>query len=210
MCSDNKTIPTLPNESKINPIILAAIMTIPLIIGTIIASLICKFGSTEKYLSAINIIAEYDAGWLYLALIIFGRTIWFLNIFPTKKYKHEVKGGMRANPFFYKAIGKNAPEDVLVVLEDEGVLGQFNRANRSVHNMIELFGGFVASLFAAGVVFPFPTLVCVCIFCMGRILHQSGYSSGYGSHMKGFMMSMMSISTVEGMLAVVAMTAIKS
>jgi len=209
MCSDNKTIPTLPNESKINPIKLAAIVTIPLIIGTTIASLICKFGSTEKYLSAINIIAEYDAGWLYLALIIFGRTIWFLNMFAAMKYKKGVKGNLRANPFFYKAIGKNAPEDILVVLEDEGVLGQFNRANRSVHHMIESSGGFVASLFATGVVFPFPTFVCVCIFCMGRILHQSGYSSGYGSHAKGFMMSMVSMSTIEGMLAVVAMNAMK-
>merc|ERR1712232_838176 len=124
------------------------------------------------------------------------------------KYKKGVKGNLRSNPFYYKAIGKNAPEDVLVVLEDEGVLGQFNRANRSVQHMIETFGGFLASLFAAGIVFPFPTFVCVCIFCIGRIVHQLGYITKYGSHAKGFMMSVVSMSTVEGMLVVVAIYAL--
>lgn len=205
MTSENKAIPTLPNESNIHPVKFVAINTVPLIVGTTVASLIFQVGSTEQYQSTIDIIATHDAGWLYLGLLIFGRTIWFLNFSTTLKYKMGVKGNLRTNTYFYKVIGKNAPEDVLVVLEEDGVLGQFNRSNRSVHNMMEAFGGFVASLVAVGIVFPFPTFVCVCIFCLGRILHQTGLRKGFGAHVKGFLISTFGIVIVEGMVAVVAM-----
>ena len=35
-----------------------------------------------------------------------------------------------------------------------------------------------AGLYMCGQVFPFPTFVLVCVFCLGRIMHQIGYTTG--------------------------------
>ena len=75
--------------------------------------------------------------WLYLALIILGRTTAFLNSYATFNNKNPMKGNVRANPFIYKVIGKNAPKNVSVVFEEDGDAGKYNRVNRSVHHMIE-------------------------------------------------------------------------
>jgi len=82
-------------------------------------------------------------------------------------------------------------------------VGAYNRANRSVHHMVENFGAFVAGMFMVGTVFPFPTFVLACIFCIGRVLHQVGYATGYGSHGKGFLLAFIAQSTMDGLAMVV-------
>ena len=63
----------------------------------------------------------------------------------------------------------------------------------------------LAGLVLSGSVFPFPTFVCTCVFGVGRILHQVGYSSGYGNHGLGFMFAMLATLTMEGMCILVAL-----
>ena len=195
----------LPSEQNVNVPKALAFIFVPLMIGSAIAFATYTLGNTDKYNAKIDVIIENDTVWLYLALIILGRTIAFLNSYATMKYKKSMKGNVRANPFIYKVIGENAPKNVSVVFEEDGDVGKYNRANRSVHHMIENFGGFVASLYAAGSVFPFPVFVLVCLFCVGRVLHQRGYTAKFGGHGPGFMISMLAMSTVEGLLLVIVM-----
>ena len=82
-----------------------------------------------------------------------------------------------------------------MLFENDGLMGKYNRANRSLTHMIENFASVLAGLVLSGSVFPFPTFVCTCVFGVGRILHQVGYSSGYGNHGLGFMFAMLATLT---------------
>lgn len=92
-------------------------------------------------------------------------------------YKSKImlgsSGNVRSNPFIYTMIG-DKKSDNKIIFEAEGDIGAYNRANRSIHHMVENFGGFVAGMFMAGSVFPFPIFVLSCIFSVGRIAHQVG------------------------------------
>jgi hypothetical protein len=62
----------------------------------------------------------------------------------------------------------------IVALVDEGDIGAYNRANRSVHHMVENFGALIAGVYMAGIVMPFPTFVAILIYAAARIAHQIG------------------------------------
>eukprot|EP00802_Teleaulax_amphioxeia_P020800 Tamp_21100.p2 GENE.Tamp_21100~~Tamp_21100.p2 ORF type:complete len:230 (-),score=53.91 Tamp_21100:289-978(-) len=177
---------------------------IPLAIGLAIASAIYKYGSTGAYDSNMKTIIEKDMHWVYLAVVVFGRMIVFVNIVPMA-YKSKMTGNIRANMYFYKNIGDKAPGNA-VVLQDTGDAGAYNRANRSVHHMIENFGAVVAGFGLVGAVYPFPMFVLTCVFAAGRMMHQIGYTTGYGGHAVGFLMSnMIAATTVEGLCLLVAL-----
>merc|ERR1712054_366192 len=114
--------------------------------------------------------------------------------------REEIGANMRSNPFIYKSV--SGSKDT-VLYENEGVVGKYNRANRSLTHMIENFGSVLAGLLLVGSAFPFATFVCACFFALGRVMHQVGYSGGYGKHGLGFMVSGVSQLTLEG-LAIVA------
>jgi len=85
--------------------------------------------------------------------------------------RDELGANMRSNPFIYTTVG-GSKETVL--FQNDGVIGSYNRANRSLAHMIENFGAVLAGLMLAGSCFPFPTFVCACAFGVGRIMHQVG------------------------------------
>ena len=65
-------------------------------------------------------------------------------------------------------------------------------------------GAMVVGLPLAGSVFPFPTFMSTVLWSAGRLMHQLGYSSGYGHHGSGFGISAVATSAVEGLCMVVA------
>ena len=71
--------------------------------------------------------------------------------------------------------------------------------------MIENYAVLVAGLVIVGGVFPFPTFVSTCIFAAGRVMHQIGYTKGYGSHAIGFLLHMIGCQSIEGMALMVAL-----
>lgn len=59
----------------------------------------------------------------------------WVNLYPTVLKARIMKGGNpRANMYIYKVFG---PQEYLVFLEEEGDIGRYNRANRSLHHLIE-------------------------------------------------------------------------
>ena len=204
--------PSVTMEKDLPMKVLSLFLLMPLLIGTGVALAIHNFGDTDAYLSKISSIAENETVWLYLGLVVFGRTVTWLNIYPTAKFKNGMKGNIRANPFIYKVLsltGKDAEayKDLVVVYDEDGSNGKYNRANRSVQHMTENFGLLIASLYAVGIVYPFPTFILICVFCVGRIMHQIGYTNKYGSHGAGFGLAMLAASIVEGLCVVIAMNA---
>mmetsp|Transcript_46755 Transcript_46755/g.84422 ORF Transcript_46755/g.84422 Transcript_46755/m.84422 type:complete len:244 (+) Transcript_46755:64-795(+) len=184
-----------------------AILIIPRAIGMAIAVAIYKYGQTAMYDKNMKSYMKGDKGYLYAAVVVFGLMVTWLNNYPML-YKNMVmrtgSGNLRANMMIYKAAesGKDAP---YVILETEGAIGAYNRANRSLTHFTENSLVVVVAMLLAGAVFPFPAFVCTCIFALGRIMHQIGYAAkGYGGHGLGFMVAMFAGVTLEMLCAVVA------
>lgn len=180
------------------------------LIGVAMAFAIFKFGATATYSAKMAAAAVDGQHWAFAAVAVVAFTIRFVNFFPMT-YKEKVMKGalrdeiganMRSNPFIYKGVGAGK-ETVLFV--NEGVAGKYNRANRSLTHMIENFGSVLAGMTLAGSVFPFPTFVCACAFAAGRVMHQVGYSGGYGKHGGGFMIAMLGTLVLEGLVILVAL-----
>ena len=113
-------------------------------------------------------------------------------------------GNLRANPFIYKMATQDGDEGSVITLNVEGVIGSYNRGNRSLHHFLENSLPFVISLPIVGYIFPFATFILVSLFCIGRIAHQIGYAKGgWGGHVIGFLISRIVQSVVMGLLIVV-------
>jgi len=181
---------------------MTAILLVMLAIGVGIAYGILSFQDAAQraaYDSKIAIVRATDLQWLYLGLVVLGRTISMLNFVPTS-YKGHLKGNIRSNPFFFQTVDA---AKTLVVFKDDGLEGMYNRSNRSVQHMVENAGTVFAAVGPVGWLLPKPTFWIICVFCAGRIVHQKGYSTGYGSHALGFVLSLIGILTLEG-LALIA------
>jgi len=141
----------------------------------------------------LEIVTSMDLVWVYAALVLLGRTIAMLNFVPTG-YKNGLDGNVRSNPFFYET-----SDGKLVLYKEDGFHGKYNRANRSVQHMLENSGAFWASIGPVGWIYPRQTFGCVVAFCVGRLLHQKGYTDAYGKHAPGFILQLLSILTMEGL-----------
>merc|ERR1740129_212442 len=125
-----------------------------------------------------------NLGYLYLSAFLFAILVGWLNFYPmAHKQKLKLKGNIRANMQIFKVLkseqsGESTP---LVVLEEDGVVGEYNRANRSLFHFLENMPSFLVCLFPASYVFPVPTFFWTVIFVIGRLWHQTGYVKGYGS-----------------------------
>ena len=144
---------------------------------------------------------------MLLGLIIFTFTVGWLNMYPMR-FKEKFMGGgaagnLRANMFIYKMATDVDGEGSAIVLNTEGDIGAYNRGNRSLHHFLENSLPLVASLPLSFFLFPLPTFVLVCTFCLGRIGHQIGYANaGYGGHGLGFLFATISSNMVLGLMII--------
>ena len=91
---------------------------------------------------------------------------------------------------------------------EKGAAGQYNRANRSLHHYIENALSFLICLPFAGFVYPAACFVLTCLFVLGRVLHQAGYTyKGYGGHGVGFGIALLVSVILEGLTFVAALRA---
>ena len=77
----------------------------------------------------------------------------------------------------YKSLTSTLDDDSSYIgMVEEGDVGKYNRANRSLSHFVENMGSFLVSFVLAGFVFPFPVFMLMLIYSIGRVLHQTGYS----------------------------------
>ena len=110
-------------------------------------------------------------------------------------------GNLRSNMFIYKLATQQGDEGSAIVMHEDGDLGQYNRANRSVHHFMESSLSLVAALPLSFFLFAFPTFVALCCFCVGRIIYQIGYTAkGYGGHVIGWIIDTFANMTIAGLM----------
>lgn len=193
---DGKAVASSPNPKDPSYPKTAAIVMVMLGIGAGLAYGILSLDSEaikNARAAKMDIVESMDLRWVYASLVLLGRTIALLNFVPTG-YKNGLKGNIRSNPFFFES-----SDGKLVLYKEDGFHGKYNRSNRSVQHMVENSGAFWAAVGPVGWLFPRQTFGCVVTFCVGRIVHQKGYSGGYGKHALGFIFSTLSVLTLEGL-----------
>lgn len=158
----------------------------------------------------IAVITSLDLHFVYLAVIFFGRLTAFLNFFPMG-YKEQImrskSGNLRANMYFYKQLNKDNNTNLTYIgLEDEGSVGCYNRANRSLNHFVENSIPVALTMVLAGYVYPRFACMLTAVFAIGRIMHQTGYSAGgYGAHGLGFGVAMLASTTLEGLVLLISL-----
>jgi len=163
---------------------------IPKLIAFGLAFGICTYGNMDLYLQRIRIVKENDYGYVYLGVVLFSWLVWFLNMYPALAWKSQIMGqhkNLRANMFFYQV--SNSPELPFVMMVEDGDVGKYNRANRSLHHFMENSLNLVLNFVFASFVFAKPSFILMALFAIGRVMHMTGYTKGYGSHAAGFMLS---------------------
>ena len=186
--------------------------------GLGVAHAVYSWGSTALYDKQIALLQGAECGWMYIIVVLFVILGLHLNSYPIffkNKIFHspgddaailkipELSNLRGPNQLVYKqlsAASNGVPTDEekergYIVVENEGLIGEYNRANRSMHHYVENNVATGARLMCSAFVFPFPTFVTFVLFAVGRILHQVGYTDakGYGSWTRigGFMLSFM-------------------
>ena len=174
---------------------------IPLV-GYGIAHAVYSWGATPLYEKQIAAIKAADCGWMYLIDALFSLLTVWLNAVPVyfKNKLFHAPGDIPALDNFelsnlrgptqqvYKQLSASAngvpsveeKSRGYVVVENDGLVGQYNRSNRSMHHFCENNVATGARLICSAFAFPFPTFVTFLLFATGRIMHQVGYASGPG------------------------------
>jgi len=179
-------------------------------IGTIIAYFTSYF--TESKVTAANakiaIISEYDLGWLYLGIFLIRILTLPINI-NLGMARKESKAGL-PDQHVYKVMGAEGSKLGYVLMENEGVHGVFNRAQRALQNYHENFPGVVVQYVAASFVFPFETFVCMMIWQIATCVGAVGYADSVDGRMKGRLPGYFAMSTIGGMIIIIAFKALSS
>jgi hypothetical protein len=189
-----------------------SIKTIVLVLGatTLISagaaySIHYYFVDSTVFDKKIDLIKSQECQWIYASAWIFSKLVQSLNMIPMafkSKIMTEKSGNLRANMILYRSLNKK--DESLIGMETEGAVGEYNRANRSLHHFVESSAGFLLGFALAAYAFPKPAFCAMSAFCAGRFLHQLGYSKGYGSHGAGFVLSMIASTTIDGLNLFVA------
>lgn len=104
-----------------------------------------------------------------------------LHYMPSKKTNVLMLKKAKAGSNVDLETGGHPQPPTLVCLEHNGVVGKMNRANRSMHHMVENSFSVLMLGYMLAKLFPLPTLIASILWSIGRIGHQYMYAEkGYG------------------------------
>ena len=214
--SNDELIPVTIGEEKSSSLAkLTAFTLIPFVIGFGIAEAIHRASGFDMYVQVTdNDLRPRQLYYLYFSAVLFSWLCRWLNMYPAGfknaavgSYGKAAKGNIRANMYLYTLAHKSG-ESSLVVMEEGGAAGQYNRANRSLHHFVENAIGAALCLPLAGFVYPAASFIVTILFALGRVWHQMGYTvQGYGGHGAGFGISLVATVILEGLTAVAGLRA---
>merc|ERR1712183_234604 len=95
-----------------------------------------------------------------------------------------------------------------VLMETEGDLGRFNRAQRALQNVGEQIPMVLANFLAAAFVYPFPSFVLICLFMSLRAVGAFGYTSSAKSRMGGNMLGGLCFEMLQGLVLIAGVKAL--
>lgn len=188
------------------PVLYTVMNTIFICVGLSIAFAIYTFGSTSRYDSKIDTLATGDLGWAYLAMLV-------MKIFSAATNvnlgvaRQESKVNVPDQQVYKVHTGSEKPLGY-VLMEKEGVLGRFNRAQRALQNNVEVMPAFLANFLLGAYVFPFPAFVAATWYGLCRLVYAIGYTRDPKSRIAGTMLAQIGNQSIEGMVLLAGAKAI--
>ena len=191
-------------------VLYAMFTIIPGAIGLAIAYAVITYVSSTESKSAadtkLSLLATYDLGWLYLGIFL----IKLLQL-PIGIILGEARKASKVNvpdQHVYKVMGSEGSRLGFVLMETEGDLGKFNRAQRALQNYHEQFPTMMLQYVAASFVWPFEAFVCIVVWSVSCVLSASGYVDSANGRMKGRLPGYFAAATVQGLVLIAAYKAL--
>lgn len=159
---------------------------------------LCAWGiyklDEDTYDVKIRLLRAQELGYLYIAVRILTLVLDFQQVFVAVGRK--IAKAENPDQYIYKTMLREQP---YIRLEMEGVIGEFNRAQRAIDNTREKFATILADVLLGGYVFPKPMLTCVCIYFVSRMAFSCGYMQTVKSRTPGQAISFLVLMVIGGM-----------
>lgn len=154
----------------------------------------------------ISVLSEYDLGWLYLGLFLV-KVLQLpigINLGSARKAS---KVGV-PDQHVYKVMGAEGSKLGYVLMENDGDLGAFNRAQRALQNYHEQFPTTIVQYVAASWVWPFESFVCIVIWALSSYASSVGYTNDADGRMGGRIPAFFASTALQGMVLIAAYKAL--
>mmetsp|Transcript_28280 Transcript_28280/g.61197 ORF Transcript_28280/g.61197 Transcript_28280/m.61197 type:complete len:205 (+) Transcript_28280:45-659(+) len=158
--------------------------------------------STQQTEDRLRLIKEFNLGWIYLGVLVLklGQLVTGINLGQARKASKVNLPDQQA----YKVHGT----EKYALMDNEGAIGRFNRAQRSLQNYNEVLPMFLIEFALAGFVIPFPVFCITAFWAATRALSAFGYTASVQGRMSGNMLAGLAMSTLEGTLLKVGLATI--
>lgn len=192
---DARGLPEKGPYGGANPAIVYPIATLVMLgLGYLIAWGIYSLG-WEKYDAKVAVLRLHDLGYLYLAVFVVSLVLPIQQVFVA--YHRKLSKVENPDQYAFKTMLRDEP---YVLLERQGAVGAFNRAQRGIDNTREIIVRDVVNLVFAGYVFPEAVFAMSILYLVGRV----GYSAGYigwpcKSRAPGMALSMIASIVINGL-----------
>lgn len=144
---------------------------------------------------ALETLRSYNLGPVYLAVFLMRLAFQLINA-----NLGMARRSTRCNvpdQHVYRVYG-GAGDGALVLMNDAGPFGPFNRAQRALANFEEYMAFFCVQLCMAGFVFPWTALVCSVVIGAGRLKSAVDYTKDRNSRIGGNMLSFLALGVLDG------------
>jgi uncharacterized membrane protein YecN with MAPEG domain len=185
----------------------ATLNSIFLGIGVGSACLIDRYLPDSKVESKIRLLADYDLGWLYLAVFLLKFVPNAINAVVAARRK-EARANNPDQHVYRVYTAPGAPALPYVLMETEGDVGRFNRAQRAAGNYLEYLPGQLATSLLAGFVYPLPVFIVSVIYVVSRITMTLRYSEEAKGRTPSYATSRIVAVVVDGLLLLAAFKAL--
>jgi hypothetical protein len=167
------------------------------------------YWSNPKFDAKIAVLAVNGLGWVYVGLVLLFRSCNYgLGIILALARK-ESKVNVPDQQVYSVYTQPGQPKLGYVLMEKEGSLGRFNRAQRALQNYLEA-APFAVSLFLlAGFVFPFPAFCFGFFYTAARVVSAIGYTHSPGGGLAGSMLGTLALCAMEALVLIAGVKAIQ-
>jgi uncharacterized MAPEG superfamily protein len=184
---------------------LAMTYTIGVVVFSVISSVVTYFAivrGNDTVAAKLELLAKYDLGYLYVAILILkiGQVAMGINmgcarnmskVPPPDQHIYEVKGAEGSKLGY-------------VLMDNEGLNGKFNRAQRAVQNFNESFPQLVLYIIFAGFVYPKEVSMLTTLYMITRLVYALGYSKEANGRFGGLMLSTLVANAIEFLVGFIA------
>jgi len=189
--NDEKGMPLKQPYENMNPAVVYPIMNLVLSgLGTLIVWILHALAYSDPDSTVqikLKVLRDNGLGLVYLSVCLLSQTVFIQQVFVAVGRK----AGHVDNPdqYVYEVVGRSDLPYVRLVAD--GLIGEFNRAQRGIDNTREGFPIMVANVIMVGYLHRYGAFGATVAFLLGRFLYSRGYVKGASGRMGGQALTML-------------------